>query len=159
LGYSDVQAALILSIIGGASIPGTLLLGRASDTIGRKKIILFCAVGMAIVMFLLVRSFNHLLLYLFAVVWGFFRGGISPPLTALVGDTFGLSHIGLIMAVTGIGWTIGAAAGPALAGYLFDMSSNYIIAFMASIIVLLITAILVSLLKTQNSSAILNNIQ
>ncbi len=142
-GINPVQAASILSLIGGISIPGRLLMGIASDSIGRKQVFLICTLLMAGAMLWLTQSSELWMLYLFAVIFGFSFGGVTPPLIALIADIFGLRHLGVIMSVTSVGWGIGAAVGSALAGYIFDVNGNYILAFIIGMITALIAAMLV----------------
>ena len=69
------------------------------------------------------------LLCSFAVVFGFAYGGSVASHSPLVADLFGLSSHGLILAVAGLGVTIGGAIGPLLTGYLFDLQGSYRTAF------------------------------
>jgi MFS family permease len=147
LGITPIRAASILSLIGGANVLGMLLMGRASDSIGRKQTLLICTLLMSGAMLWLIWSFNLPMLYLFAVIFGFSMGGTAPALNALIGDVFGLRHIGVIMAVLDAPWGIGAAVGPALAGYIFDISGSYFLAFLTGMVAALITALLTLLLR------------
>jgi MFS family permease len=147
LGINQVQAASILSFTGGASILGTLLMGRASDSIGRKPAIMISVLLMAVAMLWVVWSYTLWMFYLFAIVFGFSYGGISSPVNALIGDVFGTRHLGVIMAVLSAPFSIGAAVGPALAGYIFDISGSYVFAFLAGMVAALITAILALFLR------------
>lgn len=148
LGISPIEAAVILSLVGGTSIPGRLLTGRLSDAIGRKQTAIVSALLMAGAMLLLAGGSNLWMLYLFGIIFGLSFGGLDPPLIALIGDVFGMRHIGVIIGVLVVGWNAGAAIGPALAGYTFDVSGNYAFAFLAGMIAMLIAAVLI-LLVTQ----------
>ena len=64
------------------------------------------------------------MLYLFALVYGFSMGGAIPPSTALVSDTFGLRNIGTIFGVMDISFGIGAAIGPTIGGFVFDVNDT-----------------------------------
>ncbi|MFC2068416.1 MFS transporter [Chloroflexota bacterium] len=147
LGINPMQAALILSLIGGANVLGMLIMGRASDRIGRKHALLICILFLAVAMLWVVWSSSLWMLYLFAVIFGFSMGGTAPSLNALIGDTFGMGHIGIIMAVLDVPWGIGAAVGPALAGYIFDISGSYVFAFLAGMLAALIITVLLLLLR------------
>ncbi|MFC1995444.1 nitrate/nitrite transporter [Chloroflexota bacterium] len=130
LGITSLRAASILSLIGVLVIVGAIVIGRLSDNIGRKQALMFCVLLMAGAMLWFMVSSDLWMLYLFAAVLGFSYGGFPPPFSALMGDSFGTRHIGLIMGVVEIGWAVGGAVGPALAGYLFDITGNYILAFL-----------------------------
>ena len=147
LGIDPIQAASLISVSGFANIPARLLMGLASDRFGRKRTAFICAVVMAIAMVLLTQASNLWMLYVFAAVFGAAYGGLSPPTTAMVGDTFGLRNIGLIFGLLEVGWVCGAAVGPALAGYIFDISGRYDLAFLFGIVAALIIAVLVLFLK------------
>jgi len=147
LGINPVESASVLSIIGGGAVLGRLVIGKASDNMGRKRVAIICALLMAIATLWLIWSSSLWMLHLFAIVFGFAYGGTTTPFTALVSDIFGLGHIGIIMATISIGWGVGAVIGPALAGYLFDINGSYIIAFWSGIAAALITAILTFIIK------------
>jgi MFS family permease len=130
LGMSAMEAASMLSFIGTGSLLGRLIMGKASDVIGSKRGMLIASLLMAAIMFWLVGSSKLWMIYLFTIVFGFAFGSTAPLNAALIGDCFGLRHLGLIMGVIEIGWESGAAIGPAFAGYLFDIRDSYSIAFM-----------------------------
>ncbi len=148
LGANPIRAAMILSIISGTSIPGRILMGSISDRIGRKQVMLTCALLMVGAMLWLIWASNIWMLYIFAAIFGFSWVGVTTPFLALIADVFGLRHLGVIMPVTTTGWGIGAAAGSALAGYIFDINGNYILAFIIGLIAVLITAVLILFVRT-----------
>jgi len=84
--------------------------------------------------------------YLFAVSYSLAMGaaGLSSPLTV---DYFGLRSHGLIYGVITLGYGIGSATGPLLAGYIFDITGSYIIAFLIFGTLSITTAITASLLR------------
>jgi len=49
--------------------------------------------------------------------------------------------------VTEFGWTLGSAIGPVLAGYIFDITGNYNLAFLIFAVVSIMALILVLLLR------------
>lgn len=148
LGIDPLQASSILSLIGGTSVVGMLLMGRASDSIGRIQTIIICALLMTGAMLWLILVSGLWMLYLFAIIFGFSQGGIAPPINALIGDTFGMRHIGLIMGVLNTPWGIGAAMSPVIAGYIFDTSGSYSYAFLTGLAAALITGILTLVFKS-----------
>ena len=56
LGVTPMKAAAILTLLGGSSIPGRLLMGRVSDNIGRKQAAILSALFMVGAMLLLTRA-------------------------------------------------------------------------------------------------------
>lgn len=87
------------------------------------------------------------MLCLFAIVFGFSWEGLGTQLVALIGDIFGVRSIGAIMGTILIGWYIGAAIGPAIGGFMFDVSGNYFVAFVIGAVAMLIAALIVALIR------------
>ena len=153
LGLSSMKAAALFTLLGGTSIPGRIFAGRVSDIVGRKKPAIISALFMGGMMLLLAVRSDLWVLYVFAVIFGLAFGGIDAPVVALLGDIFGLRHIGVIMGVLTVGWCTGAAIGPALAGRIFDVNGNYTFAFLAGAIAMLIAAVLILLVKQPKRGA------
>ena len=149
IGISAMEAAAVLSLIGGSSIAGRLLMGRVSDSIGRKATAITCALLVVGAMIWLIWSQDLWMLYLFGIVCGFSFGGLDPCITALIGDTFGLRSIGVIMGTLNAAWGVGSAIGPAVGGFVFDASKSYSMAFWAGALAMLIVALLVALIRKE----------
>ncbi len=147
MGIPAMKAAAVISLIGGIGIAGRVFIGSVSDKIGRKATAITCALFMAIAMLWLAWSQDLWMLYLFGVIYGLAFGGFDTSVAALVGDTFGLRNIGMIMGTLNIAWGIGSAVGPAMAGVVFDVKGNYSIAFLAVALAMLTIALLVALTK------------
>ena len=147
LGIGLLQAASLLSVSGLANIPARLLMGVASDRFGRKPTALICASVMLVSMLWLSVATDLWMLYVFAVVFGAAYGGLSPPVTAIVGDTFGVRHIGFIFGLLEVGWVCGAAIGPALAGYIFDVTGRYYLAFLCGAAAALMLVVVLLIMK------------
>lgn len=148
LGISGTSAALIIPIIGGVSIPSRILMGIAGDRIGNKPAWTICFVFLIISFFLLLVAKELWLLYLFAVIFSFGYGGLAPLISPMVAELFGLSSHGVIFGViTMFGGTPGMAVGPLLAGYIFDITGRYQLAFIIYAVILVIGLIITSLLR------------
>ena len=143
VGISPMDAAVILSLIGGSSLLGRLGIGRLSDTIGRKGPALVCALLQAGALLWLIWSRDVWMFYAFAIPYGFLWGGFSTIITALIGDIFGVRSIGSIMGVATVGWSLGAAAGPTIGGVIFDVTGNYFMAFAVGAVSMLIATLLI----------------
>jgi nitrate/nitrite transporter NarK len=53
-------------------------------------------------------------------------------MTRAIPDVFGVRALGAIMGVLTLGWRCGAALGPAAAGFLYDLTGSYTVAFGAA---------------------------
>ena len=84
---------------------------------------------MSAALFWLIPAAELWKLYVFSCVFGIGNGGdvVEAPLVA---DLFGLKSHGSIFGIVVLGFTIGAALGPIVAGYLFDVTGSYDTAFL-----------------------------
>jgi len=148
LGISPTSAADILATIGGLSIVGRIVLGSAADRFGNRRVFIVGFILMAATLFWLVSAKEAWGLYLFAAVFGLAFGGCITSESPLVARLFGLSSHGLILGVVNLlGFTLGAAVGPLIAGYIFDMTSSYQLAFIVTAATGVVGLILTVLLK------------
>jgi len=147
LGISAASAANILAAIGGASIVGKVVLGNAADKIGIRQVFLICFLLWSASLFWLVPATEMWRLYLFAVVFGFAHGGIVASHAPILAGLFGLSSHGLILGVGGLSVAFGAAVGPFLAGYIFDVTDSYQTAFLVCAAIAIVGLILTVVLR------------
>jgi MFS family permease len=147
IGFSPLQAASVLSLMGVVAIPGRVIMGAVSDKVGRKVTTLACAAIQTIAVAWLIWAQDMWMFYLFAVIFGLAWGGMAPCAAALVGEVFGLGRLGLLLGVLDVGYGIGAAIGPVVAGLIFDISESYYVAFLFGIGALLVATILIALVK------------
>ncbi len=151
MGISITEAAIILGIIGGISIPGRLIIGGVSDKVSRKASAITCALLQVGAMILLAWSQDLWMFYLFAIVYGFNYGGFDSPVTAMIGDIFGLRSLGVIMGVLGVGWGIGAAIGSTIGGLIFDTRGSYFIAFLIGALTMLMVTLFLALTRQETN--------
>lgn len=144
LGIVPVQAAAVVSVVGAISIPSRVALGIAADRVGRKWVGIACALTHTVAMVSLIFCKDVWSFYLFAVIYGIGYGGIDPPIVAMIGDTFGLRQVGVIMGSMTVGWGLGAALGPYTAGAIFDARGSYTFAFMTAALIMVMAALLIS---------------
>ena len=151
IGFSAGQAAVVLSLIGVASIPGRLLMGIVSDRLGRKLAPIICTLLQSGTMVWLVFAQDLWSLYLFALIFGFVYSGFGISGAALISDTFGLSKIGTIFGLLEISFGIGAAIGSAFGGIIFDVSHSYSIAFLIGVGAMLVATLLITLIRRETN--------
>ena len=149
IGFSAAEAATLLSVAGAATIVGRVLLGIASDRMGRKAATIICTLLHTAAMVWLLWARELWMLYLFALAFGFAWGGIGPTTAAMIGDTFGLGKIGAILGALDAGFNIGAAIGPIFGGIIFDVNQSYLIAFLSSAVSMAVATLLVFLVRKE----------
>ena len=131
-GISSIAAATVLTFMGVFSIVSRLLADKFSNVAGRKTAIASFALLFAISLLVLIWLKSLWMFYLFAVLFGLAWGGYDVLVLAIAADFFGGRNLGVIMGSISVGFSIGAAAGPALGGLLFDTTGSYTSAFLAA---------------------------
>jgi len=88
---------------------------------------------------------------LFGVVFGFGHGGIATMESPIVANVFGMRSHGVILGLVFFLDTVGGASGPFLAGYIFDVTSSYSLAFSLCAVLGVINLIAILLLRSRKS--------
>lgn len=136
VGFDKLYAAGVLGIGSFLAIGGTIVTGTLSDYIGREwsAILAYGVSIIGVVCALLITSPDqHWLLWLHACFFGLTWGARGPAITAKTADLFPGGRLGTILGVITIGSGIGSAVGSWAAGWIFDLSGSYRLAFMLSI--------------------------
>ena len=147
-GMSPMTAATVLSVLSGISVVGRIMMGMASDWIGRRKALVICVFTEGAMILWLIGASSVWMFFLFGVIYGFGYGGHGPQLPALAGETLGLSHMGTILGSLNFFWGIGGAIGPVLAGLLLDATGSYSSAFMVGAAGMFLATAMGFLIKT-----------
>src|SRR6202040_331152 len=137
VGFDKLYAAGVLGIGSFLAIGGTIVTGTLSDYIGREwsAILAYGISIIGVVCALLITSPDqHWLLWLHACFFGLTWGARGPAITAKTADLFPGGRLGTILGVITIGSGIGSAAGAWGAGWIFDLSGSYRLAFLLSIL-------------------------
>jgi MFS family permease len=129
VGTSAIEAAGVLSTIGGVSMLGRIVTGFAIDRIGNKKSMIICFV-ILVACFLWLQVAEELwMLYLFAAVYGLVHGGFFTVMSPIVAELFGIASHGVLFGVVLFCGALGAALGPFVAGHVFDVTASYRLVF------------------------------
>jgi len=146
IGMSALSAANILAIMGGIGMIGSIATGIAGDKFGIKRTFIIMFILTSSSYFWILNIHDIWLFYLVAVVFGLSRnvGVLGSPLIARL---FGLKAHGMIFGVMNLAFCIGSATGPLLAGYIFDITGSYTMAFLLCGTLGIAAVILASLLR------------
>jgi MFS family permease len=147
LGISSAIAANILASLGLAGLMGGISLGNVADRIGNRQTYIICFVLMLSSFLWLLPDARIWTLFLFVVLFNFGAGGGGTLESPLAAELFGLKSHGVIFGVMGSGFTLGSACGPVSAGYIFDVTGDYHLAFMACVAVLIAGLILAMIIR------------
>ena len=138
-GVSLAGASLALTAYGIGSVVGRLISGVVSDRLGTRVTIgaayLLEIVGLLALLWF--PSRGALLAALVAFGAGF--AASDTMIAKVIPEVFGLRALGAIMGVLTLGWRLGAAIGPAAAGFLYDLTGSYTVPFGAAPIAILVS--------------------
>lgn len=136
-GFDKLYAAEVLGMGAFLAIFGTIVTGALSDYIGREVSAIlaygFSILGVICALFITGPS-QGWLLWLHACLFGLTWGARGPAITAKTADLFPGAQLGSILGVITIGSGLGAAIGSWGAGFIFDLSGSYELAFALSIV-------------------------
>jgi len=124
-----INAATILSVVGIVSLAARVIIGAASDKIKVKISVIFCLSLLMVSFIWLLYAGDLWQLYVFAIMFGFGYGGMSCLQSLIASELYGLLSLGAIAAIFAFAQDIGGAAGPYMAGYIYDVTSSYHWAF------------------------------
>jgi sugar phosphate permease len=144
VGYEPILAANIYSLFGITFIIGTMC-SLFSDRFGREKVFIpSCLLSAASVslLFLIQDTSHPWMAVLFAACFGLGLGPIGPVLFATIADLFHGRHFGSILGTIVIGFSLGGAIAPWLAGFLHDITNSYFPTFFILMGSLIATAVL-----------------
>jgi len=128
-GISPLAAVSVLSTTAAISVAGRIIAGGVADRMGRRKTVMV-GFGLTLVAFLWLLAGSEIwMLYLFAVVFGIGGWAVNAVMSPMVAELFGMREHGVILGMVTFTGTIGGAAGPLLAGYIFDITGSYQLAF------------------------------
>jgi MFS transporter, OFA family, oxalate/formate antiporter len=149
-GINAQSAAKAVGLIGGLSVMGRIIM----PMIVEKKMasrwergLLICSIGATIMLLWLPRIHSLWMLYLFALIYGFFYGSWIPLVVALTGKYFGLKSLGTLLGIIQIG-LIGGIIGPLLGGFVYDKMGNYELAFLVCAIAFFLAGIITLIMKS-----------
>jgi MFS family permease len=136
-GFDPLYAAGVLGMGGLLSIPGIIVTGVLSDYVGREASAMVTygvSIAGAGAALFITGPQDHLLLWLHALLFGITWGARGPAITAKTADLFPGRQLGAILGVITIGSGVGSAIGAWAAGFIFDLSHSYRLAFIVSMI-------------------------
>lgn len=129
LGYTLPAAAAFISLMTMFTVVGQLLGGFLGDRYSKRMMATAAMLLHGIALLALTYASSTAMVVSFAVVHGLAWGTRGPLMQALRADYFGRTAFSTIMGYSVFIVTIGAMAGPLLAGILFDLTGDYTLGF------------------------------
>ena len=141
-GVSAGVAGFALGLLAGCGMLGKFVMGLLADRITARYALMIDLLGQAGFLVLLTYFAGQFvplpalipveklpLVWIFVPLFGFFLGAFGALFPLIVQDAFGIRHYGSIMGVMSITMAVPAFVGPLLAGWSFDTTGSYRLAF------------------------------
>ena len=133
-----VQAGAALGAMVTVSLVGRLGFGVLGDYVEKRYVLIVCTLLQALGIFILANASNLLLVWLFVVVYGIAYGGAIPVFMAIVGEYFGRKNFAAIRGWMQLFHIPATVLGPIYAGWIYDTTDSYQIAFMSFMVALIL---------------------
>jgi sugar phosphate permease len=147
-GYSQADAAGIISLVLTISIVGRLLMGWLADRMPRKHVMLliYMLVAAAIPLLMVRAAPGAAAMYLFAAVFGLGLGGEYLIIPLMAGELFGIGVLGRVMGIVLTADGVAEATAPMLVGYIRDRTGSYNTGFVLLVTIAVVGAAAIALL-------------
>jgi sugar phosphate permease len=153
-GYSQGDAARIISLVLTLSIAGRLVMGWLADRMPKKQVMLIIYLLVATSIPLLFMASFPGAMYAFAVVFGLGLGGEYLIIPLIAAELFGVNVLGRLLGVVLTADGVAEAVAPMLIGYLRDATGSYRIGFSLLIVIALAGAAAVAALPRPTAGAL-----
>ena len=148
LGIVDTDAALILTFVNIGVILSLLLVWYLVRIVSNRFALIIVFGLQAAALFSLMGAASFYGLAAIGLLYGIGFGGSNTVRLATIPEVFGTKSAGTIIGLASVAWSIGGIIGPVLAGYIFDVSHSYNIAFLVGGLMMIAGATGGLLLKT-----------
>ena len=142
-GFEPDVAVMSLALIGLFNIFGCLISGSWSGKYSKKTLLAYIygirAIVIAIFMLYPMTAGS---VYVFAIATGLLWLATVPPTSGLVGQMFGLKHMGMLYGIVFLSHQVGSFCGVWLGGYLYDTTGSYDVVWWAASAIAMVTAII-----------------
>lgn len=127
--FTPLLAAETVFLFGVTSTISKLIFGFISERIAVQHLIIVCFTGCGLSVLFLSQGSSSEMILAFGVSYGLIRGGYSTLQSIVWAEYFGRSYLGTIRGVFQPVNILSMAAGPLIAGILFDVFNDYNFAF------------------------------
>ncbi|MFH1560897.1 MAG: MFS transporter [Chloroflexota bacterium] len=146
-GIPLVEASAALGGMVFISLIGRLGFGVLADYMDKRYVLIICSLLQAVGIYLLANATSMALVWLFVVVYGIAYGGAIPVFMAIIGEYFGRKNFATIRGFTLLFHIPATVLGPVYAGWIYDTTDSYQIAFMSFIVALVVGTVFLYLAR------------
>jgi MFS family permease len=129
IGYSAASASRYSTILLAASLGGRVIVGYLAEHFRKSYLMAFFYFLIGASVFLLNHSHSTVILWSFALVFGFSMGADYMLIPLVTSECFGTTSLGKLLALIIAGYSVGQWAGPWLVGEIFDARHGYDLAW------------------------------
>jgi MFS family permease len=143
-GYTLVEASLVMSLCAGFGVVGKLSFGWLSDRLSVRKVMAIVILLQFTGQYLMFSSLDYLTFAIGASMFGYGVGGVVPMHGAVVGKTFGRDRFGAVLGLMRPAMFPIQILGVPFAGWIFDVTGSYDVAFQVFLGLYFLAALAVS---------------
>lgn len=128
----EMTAEVAATVVGAMALvgaPGRVIFGWLGDHYDKRYIIAFCFVFQSLGLFFFVFLSSTWGALLFLTLYAPTYSGVLPLIPAIQGEYFGRRNFGTIRGLMSPIAMVGTVGGPVFAGYIFDSTGSYNLAF------------------------------
>ncbi len=130
--FSELQASTALGVMGAMNVLGTITSGWICDRLGRRGPLAFYYFFRGLSLLFLLFVWNAPSLHVWAAIFGLNYVSTVPPTTTLTANIFGRYSVGELSGWIFLSHQVGSALGAALAGWIYEWTGGYEIAFVSA---------------------------
>jgi MFS family permease len=157
IGFSPTHAAWALGSVSLVAVPGQIALGHLSDRIGREWVWTIGSLGFVLCLSALL-ALRHAptepLLWFMVVAQGMLGYSLTSVLGAIPAEIFAGRHYGTVFGTVMLAAIVGGAAGPWVAGALYDVTGSYTPAFSIAMVGSVLSALAIWLAAPRKVRAV-----
>jgi MFS family permease len=140
VGYKTSAAAVVVSLIFAFAALGKVVMGLLADRLTARVALVLCFATQAAGLATVFGAARLGIIIVFIPIYGMSIAAPLMLLPLLIAESLGIKRYGLLSGLAGLAQTFGAMIGPIVAGRIFDLTTNYALAFELCITVMIIGA-------------------
>ncbi len=146
-GWSTAAASSLLGLSALIGVPTRIGMGWLGDMVDKRKLIMGLLLALGVSVLFMGWSAAPLIFTPFMVIYSLAYGGLASLQEPIRADYFGTKAFATIQGMSRTVTTAGTFLGPVVAGFLYDVTKSYTIAFTIFALVSLLSAVLMFLAK------------
>ena len=133
-GFDEQGAANAVGLLLIFSIPVRFIFGWLGDIHPKRYLLALCCLIETTSLIIVFTAQSLWQVYLFVIIFAL-GYGVSPLNIAIVGEYFGRRYFATIRGIMSLVYSAGVITGPIFAGYIYDVTQSYQVAFVTFIVV------------------------